>query len=280
MQTARVDGQAEISAATLARCSPAERATYRGCLTCPDQSCGATVHFRSQSVNGRPALFYSRDHVETCAEKSPDTKSAVFEAERREDEAIWNDASELVLRLDNSVPGRIAIVDADDPTGAWRGLRHDPRHGNRQAHASSIGLRPLLRRLRDDPAFRTSTMPLTLSDGTQSTVRDACAHVSDYVPTSGRRRIVWGAIVRAPYGWINSGLRHENLPAVRIPDTHIGEMLERAHVEQFTDLNPSPEYSFGFIVEGRFGETENGTPWVTIESTNHLALLRKPAPTS
>lgn len=280
MQTARVDGQGEISAATLARYSPAERATYRGRLTCPDRSCGATVHFRSQSVNGQPALFYSHDHVGTCAEKSPDTKSAAFEAERREDEAIWNDASELVLRLDTSDPGGASTTDSDGPTGARPGLRHDPRHGNRQTHASSIGLRPLLRRLRDDPAFRTTTMPLTLSDGAQSTVRDACTHVSDYVPTSGRRRIVWGPIVRAPYGWINSGLRHENLPAVRIPDTHIRETLERAHVEEFADLDPSSEYSFDFIVEGGFGETENGTPWVTIESPHHLALLRKPAPGS
>lgn len=276
MQTARVDGQDEISAATLARFSPEQRASYRGRLSCPDRTCAAVVHFRSQSVDGRPALFYSNDHVATCAEKSPETKRTVLEAEKREDEAIWNDANELVLRLDSTNPSRTSTIDSDERTVVQRGRRHDPRRGNRHTHASSIGLRPLLRRLRDDPTFRTSTVPLTLSDGTQSTVREACTHVSDYVH-SDRRRIIWGSIVRASHGWINSGLWSEKLPAVRILDAHIGEVIGRAHVETFADLAPGGRDSFDFIVEGIFGETKNDTPWVTIETPSHLALLPRPA---
>ncbi|WP_148639704.1 MULTISPECIES: hypothetical protein [Brachybacterium] len=275
MQTARVDGQSEISAATLARFSPEERASYRGRLSCPDRTCAAAVHFRSQSVDGRPALFYSNDHVATCAEKSPETKRTVLEAEKREDEAIWNDVTELVLRLDSASITRTAIIDSDQGTAMQQGRRHDPRRGNRHTHASSIGLRPLLRRLRDDPTFRTSTMPLTLSDGTQSTVRQACTHISDYVH-SNHRRIIWGPIARAPHGWINSGLWDENLPAVRIPEVHIEEVLDRAHVETFADLAQGGRNSFDFIVEGIFGETKNDTPWVTLESPNYLAILPRP----
>lgn len=276
MQTARVDGQDEISAATLARFSPEERASYRGRLSCPDRTCAAVVHFRSPSVDGRPALFYSNDHVATCAEKSPETNRTVLEAEKREDEAIWNDANQLVLRLDSASPGRTSTIESDQATVVQQGRGHDPRHGNRHTHASSIGLRPLLRRLRDDPTFRTSTMPLTLSDGTQSTVRQACTHVSDYVH-SDRRRIIWGSIARTSHGWINSGLWGEKLPAVRILDAHIGEVIDRAHVETFADLAQGGRNSFDFIVEGTFGETKNDTPWVTIESPNHLALLPGPA---
>lgn len=277
MQTARVDGQGEISAATLARHSPEERANYRGRLSCPDRTCGAVVHFRSQSVNGRPALFYSHNHVATCAEKSPETTHTILEAESGADEAIWNDANELVLRLDSASSSRTSTIDSDEATVVQQGRRHDPRRGNRHTHASSIGLRPLLRRLRDDPTFRTSTMPLTLSDGTQSTVRQACTHVSNYVH-SDRRRIIWGSIARASHGWIDSGLWGEKLPAVRIPKAHIGEVIDRAHVETFADLAQDGRNSFDFIVEGIFGETENdNTPWVTIESPSHLALLPRPA---
>lgn len=276
MQTARVDGHNEISAVTFARYSPEERASYRGRLSCPDRRCGAVVHFRSQSVDGRPALFYSNDHVATCAEKAPETKRTVLEAEKREDEALWNDAAELVLRLDSASLSRTSTTDSDEATVVQQGRRHDPRRGNRHMHASSIGLRPLLRRLRDDPTFRTSTMPLTLSDGTQSTVREACTHVSDYVQSDGRR-IVWGSIARASDGWIDSGLWDEKLPAVRIPEAHIREVIDRAHVDTFADLAPGDRNSFDFIVEGIFGETKNDTPWVRTESPSHLALLPRPA---
>lgn len=276
MQTARVDGLNEISAGTLARFNPEERANYRGRLSCPDHRCAAVVFFRSQSVDGRPALFYSNDHVAICAEKSPETKHASLEAEKRVDEAIWNDANELVLRLESASPGRTFIKDSDEATAVHHGRRHDPRGGNRLTHASSIGLRPLLRRLRDDPTFRASTMQLTLSDGTQSTVREACTHVSDYVQFA-RRRIVWGSIARVPDGWINSGLWDEKLPAVRIPEAHIREVCDRAYVEKFADLAPDGRRSFNFIVEGVFRQTKADTPWVTIESPNHLAVL--PGPT-
>lgn len=276
MQTACVDGQGEISAATFARFSPEKRASYRGRLSCPDCTCAAKAHFRSQSVDGRPALFYSNNHVATCAEKSPETKRTVLEAEKREDEAIWNDANELVLRLDGASPSGLSIIDAEGTLAVQQGRRHDPRRGNRHTHASSIGLRPLLRRLRDDPTFGTSTVPLTLSDGTQRTVRQACTHVSEYVH-SDCRRIIWGPIARAPHGWINSGPWGENLPAVRIPEANIEEVIDRAHVETFADLAPGGSNSFHFIVEGIFGKTKNDTPWVTIQSPNHLALLPGPS---
>lgn len=272
MQTALVDGASEISAARLARCSNEERASYRGRLSCPDRKCGALVHFRSRSVDGRPAHFYSYCHIPTCSEKSPEAKRTFLEVDRVEDEAIWNDASELVLRLDRTYMGRISTIESGEVPRAWQGRTHDPRRGVRHSHASSIGLRPLLRRLRDDRAFKGSNMSLTLSDGTQGTVAQLCTYAPSYIH-SGQRRIVWGPITRATEGWINSGLYGQDLPAVRIPDRYRADVLSHAYAENVAHLNQKGGSSFDFIVEGIFRETKDGTPYVTIEGPSHLAIL-------
>lgn len=276
MQTACVDGSIEITAIWFSRLSIEERARYRGRLSCPDRHCAAPVHFRSRSVDGRPPLFYSNRHAADCSEKSPVTQRDILEAERRADEAIWNEANELVLRLDPATPDRRSSTDGKGSLVPHQGRRHDPQRGERHTHASSIGLRPLLRRLRDDPSFRASTMPLKLSNGRQSTVHQACTHVFHYAHSDRGRIIVWGPIVRAHDGWINSGSRDENRPAVRVREADIEEVLDRAYVGAFSELDPREGSSFHFIVEGVFGETKNGTPWVTIESPDHLALLPDP----
>ena len=276
MHTACVDGQRLIVAIEYAKLSAGEREELRGRLSCPDHACAAPVHFRSRSVDGRPPLFYSNEHAPFCTEKSPETKQAVLEGEKREDEAIWNDASELVLRLDGPKTDRASVIDGIGPTVTQRGRRHNPRRGERHTHASSIGLRPLLRRLRDDPSFRASTMPLTLSDETQSSIQEACTHVSHYVHRFGKRVVVWGPVVAAQNGWINSGYREEELPAVLVREKFIAEVLGRVYLKKFADLNPGDRGSFHFIVEGLFRMTKHDTPWVTLESPNHLALLPDP----
>lgn len=277
MQTAYVDGQRLVTAIKFAQLSDEEREALRGRLVCPDYTCAARVHFRSRSVDGRPPLFYSNEHSAFCTEKSPETKQAVLEAEKREDEAIWNVASELVLRLDGVNVGKAPVIDREGPAVEQQGRRHNPRRGKHYTHASSIGLRPLLRRLRDDPSFRASAMPLTLSDGTQSTIQQACSHVSHYAYSDGGRSIVWGPVVAAQNGWINSGHWDENLPAVRIRRNCIAEVLGRVYLEKFAELNPGDRGSFHFIVEGVFRKTRHDTPWVTLENPNHLALLPDPS---
>ena len=273
MLTARVDGEHEIPASEFAKRSPGQRLQYRGRLTCPDRACDAPAHFRSRGSDGKPALFYSNEHTSNCSEKSPESNRPVSDIEREEDEAIWNDATELAVRLDELPSGRARPEDEDkgDVTKGRR-RRHVSEAGERETHVSSIGLRPLLRRLRDDRQFRISTMPIALSDGTQSIVADACTHASQYV-SRGRRQIVWGTVVRAHEGWINSGYRAQRMPAVRVPDTVLQEVLTRAHLTTFSDLAPQDGDSYDFIVEGLFRTSTSGAPYVTVESAKHLAFL-------
>lgn len=273
MHTARVDGGDEIKASAVAKFSVAQRHEHAGRLTCPNLACQAPAHFRSKSSDGKPALFYSNEHIPNCPEKSPESNRPVSEVEREEDEAVWNDATELALRLDDT-PSGTAPHGADDPQAITndRCRRHLSEAGERKTHVSSIGLRPLLRRLRDDGQFRTSTMPITLSDGKQNIVAEACTHASQYVQT-GRRQIIWGTVVRAPEGWINSGYRAQSMPAVRIPDAVLQEVLDRAHVTHFSDFNPQNESSYDFIAEGVFRNSANDAPYTTVESARHLAFL-------
>lgn len=276
MQAALVDGKNIISADILARYSLDERASYKGHLSCPDRSCRAVVVFRPQGADGRPAHFYSNEHAPICAAKASVAKCLLDEVERREDEAIWNDASELVLRLDASYSNSVFVANADRTDAVLQGRSNDPLRKKRHSPAISIGLRPLLRRLRDDMVFPIAAMPLTLSDGTRGTVREDCTHVSEYVH-SNRRRIVWGEIVRGRDGWIDSGERGDDRPAVLIPKRYLQEVVNRAHAETFDEIVSKNENVFDFIVEGVFGLTRNGTPWVTIEDPGHIAVLARPS---
>lgn len=158
MQSARVDGGAEVAATKFAELSDSERSAYRGRLTCPYLPCAAPSHFRKRSTDGRPPLFYSNEHLGDCVERSRE-RHVDAPGEFDEESAVWNAGDELELRYDDA-PAGVVAVSRDEQEGRSRRGRHRlPGGDDRATHSASIGLRPMLRRLRDDADSSTGTSP-------------------------------------------------------------------------------------------------------------------------
>lgn len=268
MQSARIDGGAEIAATRFAELSDSERSAYRGRLTCPYLPCAAPSHFRKRSTDGRPPLFYSNEHLGDCVEKSRERHEGV-PGEFDEERAIWNAADELELRYDD-VAGTVTVP-SDEQEGRGRRGRHRlPGDDDRSTHSASIGLRPMLRRLRDDAVSLDWDKPLTLGDGTRGTLASIVHRAAPDVPL-GQRVIVWGQIETARGEWINSGLKGARMPAVRVPAERLGDLLQRAGVDGIWRLTGS-----WFAVEGVFRLTSEDSPYRTLDDIRMIAFLPCP----
>ncbi|PPF34951.1 hypothetical protein C5E05_13975 [Pseudoclavibacter sp. AY1H1] len=136
--------------------------------------------------------------------------------------------------------------------------------------AGSTGLRPLLRKLISSPEFCVDRRPLTLSDGTRTTIAEGCQYVEVYHPTDATS-IVWGKIKTTKADWINSGFRDEKLSAVRMRKDAIPNILKAADVQSVGDL-----VGWYFLVEGQFGETSAGGPYASLRDANRIAFLLTP----
>lgn len=103
-----------------------------------------------------------------------------------------------------------------------------------------MNLNRLLRRLIRTPGFATSAAPLTLPDGTQTTVRDWCVHTTTGDTTFlDLRRIFWGTIRHAEIdeeggAWLNMGRRDQ--PTVRLKSELLESVLAGAQIRDVTDL--------------------------------------------
>lgn len=266
MQSARLDTGEEVAATAFATLSASERASHRGSLSCPYARCAAPAFFRKRSIDGRPPLFYSNEHIDGCVEKSRERRSPEL-GEFEDEPAIWNSADEFELRYDDPT-GATAVVRKDSPMPTRRrGTHRVAGAEDRSTHATSIGLRPLLRRVRDGGSSLLWDRPLTLNDGTRGALASIVHRADPGIPL-GARVIVWGQIALARGEWINSGLKGDQMPAVRIPESLSARVAERARVSALWELT-----GWWFMVEGAFRLSAAGSPYVTLDDERMIAFL-------
>lgn len=265
MRWAKLDGVADIDAWVIRE---PDRQTYRGRVSCPDPACGVGLNWRKRSKDGKAPTFYG-NHLDGCKFKT-ESEEQVAERELEEVDAVINTCEEMKIRLDT--PSRQRPKTKDEPgSGGSPGKTHQHNGNDRSTRAGSTGLRPLLRKLINSPTFREDRMPLVLSDGTRTTVADGCHHVNDF-ELSGETCIVWGKIKTTKADWINAGFRHEKLPSVRVWKDAAPDALESAGVQDIDDL-----IGWYFLVEGKFGETSAGSPYVSLQDAKRIAFLSDPA---
>ncbi|RXW31460.1 hypothetical protein C1706_11290 [Propioniciclava flava] len=83
---------------------------------------------------------------------------------------------------------------------------------------------------------------------------------------------MWGKIKTTKADWINAGFRHEKLPSVRVWKDAAPDALESAGVQDIDDL-----IGWYFLVEGKFGETSAGSPYVSLQDAKRIVFLSDPA---
>lgn len=265
MRWARLDGTADIDAWEI---HESDRHLYRGRITCPDAVCRVGLHWRKRSKDGKAPTFYG-NHLDGCEYKT-ESDEQIAERELEEVNAVINTCEEMQIRLEPPNGGRTNTKDTPGAIGGT-GVTHQHRGNDRTTRAGSTGLRPLLRKLISSPEFRIDQMPLTLSDDTRTTIAEGCQHVDGYQPTDATC-IVWGKIKTTKNDWINSGYRDEKLPAVRMWKVAVPNILEAAGVQSVGDL-----VGWYFLIEGQFGETSAGGPYVSLREANRIAFLPDPA---
>lgn len=84
----------------------------------------------------------------------------------------------------------------------------------------------------------------------------------------GSRIIVWGQVETARGEWINSGLKGQRMPAVRVPAERLSGMLDRAEVDAIWKLT-----GFWFAVEGVFRLTSGESPYRTLDDVRLITFL-------
>lgn len=262
MRFARLDIGGEVDAWAL---QESQRQTYRGRISCPDPDCRAPLYWRKRSRDGKAPTFHG-NHSNGCDYK---TESAEWKAEREleEVEAVINSCEEMKIRLDAPNKNNLKTEQTSGSAGI-PGKVHFHGRNDRRAKVGSTGLRPLLRKLITTPTFREDRMPLVLSDGTRTTVVHGCQHVDDFEIYSATC-IAWGKVKTARSGWINAGYRHEKLPSVRVGKDAIPDVLGSAGVQELSDL-----VGWYFLVEGKFGTTSAGSPYVSLRDPKRIAFCR------
>lgn len=262
MRFARLDCDGDVDAWML---QESERQIYRGRISCPDLDCGAQLHWRKRSSDGKAPTFYG-NHLDGCDYKT-ESEERIAQRELEEVEAVINSCEEMKIRL--HAPSRNGLKTEETPGAAagTPGKVHLHGRNDRMARTGSTGLRSLLRKLITAPTFRKDRMPLVLSDGTRTTVVDGCQHVDDF-EISSATCIAWGKVKTAKSGWINSGYRNEKLPSVRVWMDAMPDVLESAGVQDISDL-----VGWYFLVEGKFGTTSAGTPYVSLRDPKRITFL-------
>jgi len=252
-----------VAASDLQHFDAARLEAIKPTLTC--RLCGKPAHFRRKAVNGRSAHFYLT-HAPGCEETGVAETETVGGA-LAPVPAIWNEGDVLQLRRDSPRPTNHVVPAADaselDGTGS-RGRHHVSGDNDGEARRRTIGYSVLLHRLRDEPGFANSSTPLGMSDGSTTTVRDACSPAGQFRRRDRGEQVLWGVVMSSSRSgrnmWINTGQRGTALPAVLVRGAHVDEVLAAAGAT-------SPEQLNGrwFLVEGVFGVTKTGTPYCTLE---------------
>jgi len=216
--------------------SGAERHQLGPDLTCPE--CHADAYFVRRAVNGRPSYFGARPHVADCELATTGGEGGFGQLE--DVDAIDAVDGGLILRPMNAPPPDHVTEHAEgDET-----TRPGQRHGGTPVPGLSrrgMNLNRLLRRLIRSQPFASGTAPLTLPDGTRTTVREWC------VPTTAGdttfldlRRIFWGTIRHAKFdaddggAWLNLGRGDQ--PTIRLERDFLAQVLAGAGISDVTDL--------------------------------------------
>lgn len=273
MQTARIDQGAEIEARAFARLTEDERDAYKGRLSCPNRDCGAPSHFRRRSKDGKPDLFFSTRHVPGCLHRTSSDETVTIEGDPVETAAVWNDATDLVLRFSDTHDLRPQVEIDEVPGAPARGHRHSVEHGELKTSTSSTSLRPLLRRLRDEPNFRSSSRCVNIGHGVTGPISSLCVEAQALEVGKGRRLVVWGPVFSARGEWIDCAPRSEHGFGVRVAKKMHDDLATRNALASWDELRArSSEYTF--IVVGELRETTNGAPYITAEGPQHVGILR------
>jgi hypothetical protein len=273
MHSARIDHGESIEASDFAALPDEQRAVYKGRLNCPNPACGASAYFRRRSKDGRPAHFFSRDHVRGCAHSSSRDAPTMLDGDPQDIAAVWNDATELVLRLDVDVEDRASHEIDDVPGAIVRGRRHSTAQGERRTSTSSTKLRPLLRRLHDEPSFRDSERVITIGKGARGTISSLCVRAVELDAQPGQRLVIWGPVLFARDAWLDCAPRDELGFGVRIPRAAHDEVIKDFGLSELSEL-AAPGARFSFIVVGVLEENRRGALYVNAKNANHVAVLR------
>ncbi|MEV0868531.1 hypothetical protein AB0I24_11410 [Brachybacterium paraconglomeratum] len=187
--------------------------------------------------------------------------------------AVWNDATELVLRLDDDVEHRASHEIEDVPGAPVRGHRHSMAQGERRTSISSTKLRPLLRRLHDEPSFRDSERVITIGKGVRGTISSLCVRAAELDAQPGQHLAVWGPVLFARDVWLDCAPRDELGFGVRIPRSAHDEVIKDYGRTELSEL-AAPGAQFSFIVVGVLEENRRGALYVSAKNANHVAVLQ------
>lgn len=187
--------------------------------------------------------------------------------------AIANTADGLVIRLEPLPQNQPVTEDTPVATGT-PGQTHRHQGADRQRHAGSVGYRPLLGKLMTDPDFRRSRRALTLSDRTRTTIADGCVHADDFT-LRATTMILWGQIGNVRGNFLNTGYKAEKKPAVLLHKDAASAVKDSLHLTELSELN-----GWHFLVEGRFQESSNGGPYVSLDNAQKIAFLPPQNPAS
>ncbi|MGP5700706.1 hypothetical protein ACTXPA_17535 [Glutamicibacter arilaitensis] len=262
MRWALFDGTQQIDATELRE---QDREDYRGRLSCLDQECSALMHWRNRSKDGKAATFFGR-HAGGCEYGSKSDEQIELQRAVEEFNAIANTADALVIRLDSLPQNRPVTDEVPDATGTpGRTYRH--QGADRQRGTGSVGYRPLLGKLVTDPDFRHNRRALTLSDRTRTTIADGCVHVDGFT-LRDTTMILWGQVGNVRGNFLNTGYMGEKKPAVLLHKEAASAVKDSLNLTELSELN-----GWHFLVEGRFQESSNGGPYVSLDSARRIAFL-------
>ncbi|WP_418909032.1 hypothetical protein [Glutamicibacter endophyticus] len=242
-----------------------DREYYRGRLSCLDQVCGVQMHWRKRSKDGKSATFFGH-HTEGCEYSSKSDEQIELQRAVEEFKAIANTADELVIRVD-PLPQNRAVTDEIPDASRTPGRTHQHQGADKQRRAGSVGYGPLLGMLITDPNFRQSRRALTLSDKTRTTIADGCVYVDDFT-LRGTTMILWGQIGNVRGNFLNTGYAGEKKPSVLLYKEAASVVKDSLNLEELHELS-----GWYFLVEGRFQESSNGGPYVSLDSARKIAFL-------
>lgn len=243
--TGDVYGAKEFSALDVAI-----REQLRRDLACT--SCGADAYYVRPSRNGRPACFGARPHNEPCDVASQSTDSIGVESLTAVEERASN-RDGFALQAADEQPIKHTTTDrrvVDQKSGRTYTEASDTGAGS----TAGLKLNRLLRLLVSKPGFAESATSLSLSDGTQTTIRDYCVPMRRVdLSYRWRERVYWGTIRYANAdddgAWLNTGTRAE--PTIRIKAEHLEPLLNFWELDDADDLSGAAFAFWGKLRPGK-----------------------------
>lgn len=250
------------------------RWTLQEHIICP--SCRNRAYWVRRSINGRPACFGSRPHVDGCDQA---TTSASEPGVLQPSEPIDNAGASLVIRPARNERHLHVRPDDDEETEPEvnrRGRGHQAP-GGRQIDRRNMNLNRLLGRLLRDAAFRASTESLNIDGQVESTVVDSCIHVEQMNEALiNSKRLFWGTIFQArpdeKGAWLNLGTFGS--PTLRVSSEFLVQLVSAYNLHDALDLQGSAFIHWGSLrtgaKDGRFVLFPDTLDWFAVRLAHNL----------